>query len=258
MEPKSKVMRSGVARAIIVAIASGFLLCWAATTNLAFSMSCNVPSGELDTSELPEGTDVEQCDLVGRVIVDDGVALGVPEPGNVVVSEEMFVDGAELFQITVEANGEIEYSTDGDSEAALGGSGYVGTPECGQSAYDLNDLKEYGTYNFYVGDGSFPAALSRSDFRDNVVDAVNNITGAYNNCGRGDSVSASASYQGYTTYESDFTNSGGSTTCGDGSLDNRDGVSTWDAGNLDKSASGKFRSPGCAVGVSQPWVPSMT
>ena len=64
-------------------------------------------------------------------------------------------------------------------------------------------------------------------------DSVQNITNAHNDCGMTDDVDATAAFQGTTSYESDFHITGGSSVCGDGSLDNRDHVSTVDFGNLD-------------------------
>ncbi|MFF5722515.1 matrixin family metalloprotease [[Kitasatospora] papulosa] len=98
------------------------------------------------------------------------------------------------------------------------------TGACSDGAYSTNDLKEYGTYNWYIGDGGMPGGLSRGSAQAAFADAINNITGSYNNCGYGDSVSASSHYSGTTTYEADINSSSSCTA--------RDGKSTWDAGNL--------------------------
>ena len=98
------------------------------------------------------------------------------------------------------------------------------TGACSDGAYSTFDLKEYGTYNWYIGDGGMPGALSRSSAQAAFADTINNITDSYNNCGYGDSVSARSHYSGTTTYEADV-NSNDTCTA-------RDGKSTWDAGNL--------------------------
>ena len=147
-----------------------------------------------------------------------------------------------MFEVTVEESGEISYWNGGeDSDPDDGGvSPRPSTPpECNQTAYKVEDLKEYGTYDFYIGDGSFPASLTQSEFQTKVNTSILNIVTAHNDCGMPDNISASASAAGTTTYESDMTNSGGYTDCTDGTVDDRDHVSTWDAGNLDKSTNNK-------------------
>ncbi|MGW2832660.1 hypothetical protein [Streptomyces sp. NPDC001286] len=95
---------------------------------------------------------------------------------------------------------------------------------CGDGAYTTADRKEYGTYNWYIGDGGLPAGLSRTDAKWAFYDAIDNITDSYNNCGYSDSVGARANFLSETSYEADInTNS----QCTD-----RDGLSTWDAGDL--------------------------
>ncbi|MER7176040.1 peptidase M10 [Streptomyces mesophilus] len=95
---------------------------------------------------------------------------------------------------------------------------------CSDGAYNMMDQKEYGTYNWYLGDGGMPGAISRSDAYYAFHDAITNITQSSNNCGLADQVSASASYKGYTSYEADISSGSECTS--------RDGKSTWDAGNL--------------------------
>ena len=96
--------------------------------------------------------------------------------------------------------------------------------ECVDQAYYANDLKEYDVYNWYIGDGGMPGGLSTSAAASAFADAINNITGSTNNCSYSDQVSAQSAYKGTTTYEADINSSG---ICTD-----RDGKSTWDAGNL--------------------------
>lgn len=202
------------------------------------SNPCDLPTGQLTTAAVPEGTDVEACNAIGRTVVEDGLFLEIPEPGVVSGTEEIYKEGAATFEITVTYDGEVSYASEGDADPDFEPTPREGSnPECGQSAYNTNDLKEYGRYRFYIGDGSFPAALSRSDFGEKVSNSVENIIRADNDCAMADNVSAEGAYEGFTTTESDMRTSGGVTSCGDGSLDNRDGTSTWDAGNIDKNGS---------------------
>ncbi|MFF8575506.1 matrixin family metalloprotease [Streptomyces sp. NPDC015408] len=115
---------------------------------------------------------------------------------------------------------------DADAEGAeVADAEALGSPgACSDGAYSTNDVKEYGTYNWYIGDGGMPGALSRNDAKWAFADAINNITDSYNNCGYGDSVGAKANFLAETTYEADINSS---SQCTD-----RDERSTWDAGDL--------------------------
>jgi hypothetical protein len=98
------------------------------------------------------------------------------------------------------------------------------TGACSDGAYKTNDQKEYGTYNWYIGDGGMPGGLSRTDAKWAFYDAIDNITDSHNNCGMGDSVGAKANFLSETSYEADINSS---SQCTD-----RDELSTWDAGDL--------------------------
>lgn len=185
---------------------------------------CSLPAGTITARELPAGSSATSCGAVGRVIRMNGVGITVPGPGQAAGVEAIGADGVDRgFQIEVDAAGRVSYPqatehTD-TSVAAL-----ASPSACSDGAYSTNDLKEYGTYNWYIGDGGMPGALSRSDAQVAFADAINNITGSYNSCGYSDTVDAKSSYKGTTTYESDMNSSGDCT--------DRDGKSTWDAGNL--------------------------
>jgi hypothetical protein len=84
--------------------------------------------------------------------------------------------------------------------------------------------EENTSYEWYIGDGGMPGALSRDDAKVAFTDAINNITGGYNDCGIADTIDAKSTYKGTTTNEADVSSS---SVCTD-----RDGKSTWDAGDL--------------------------
>jgi hypothetical protein len=190
--------------------------------------ACNLPSGDLSVSDLRAGSSATACRAVGRVIRLGGVGVTVPRPGEAAGVEALTVDGRGLgFQIEVAANGTVSYpqETVHAPSTAAGVAAAASPSACSDGAYSTNDLKEYGTYNWYIGDGGMPGALSQSAAQGAFADAINNITQSYNNCGYTDQVGASSAYQGTTTYESDMSSTG---SCTD-----RDGKSTWDAGNLE-------------------------
>lgn len=193
------------------------------------SSSCDLPAGSLTKNDLPPGASVLACDAVGRVLRVNGGGVVIPEPGVAVGTEELAADGtATAFQVEVAEDGTISYPqlkpvpeprSHTTARAAPPGA-------CSDAAYTTNDLKEYGTYNWYIGDGPMPAGLSRRNARIAFADAIDNITGSFNNCGYNDQVSAKARYRGPTGYEADISSSGICTR--------RDRKSTWDAGNLQR------------------------
>lgn len=154
----------------------------------------------------------------------DGAAFVIPDPGIAVGSTAIMGEGVSesaTVQIEVSPDGKISYTQEADSGVQIAGTSPAA---CSDASYSVNDLKEYGTYDWYVGDGGMPGALSQSEAASAFGDAIDNITASYNNCGIADTVYASSSYKGTTTYEADISATGTCTA--------RDGKSTWDAGDL--------------------------
>ncbi|MFF7979477.1 peptidase M10 [Streptomyces sp. NPDC007901] len=121
-------------------------------------------------------------------------------------------------------------STDADaSDAAAEGAEVTDTDAlsstgaCSDGAYATADRKEYGTYNWYIGDDGMPGGLSRTDAKWVFYDAIDNITDSYNNCGYSDTVGARANFLSETSYEADINDKSQCTSW--------DGLSTWDAGD---------------------------
>ncbi|YAL82836.1 hypothetical protein ACMYYO_13065 [Dermacoccaceae bacterium W4C1] len=188
-------------------------------------VSCDLPAttGALDRAAVRPGLDVRACGLVGTVLRSGAVGLTVPAPGNSVSVEALQADGSEAsFEISVGSDGRLSFPQEAAARVTAKAAASPGA--CSDGAYSLKNWKVYGTYNWYIGDGGMPGALSRSNAQKAFADAINNITGSYNNCGYTDQVSAKSSYKGTTTYEADV-NSNNECTA-------RDGKSTWDAGNL--------------------------
>ncbi|MDH3037321.1 matrixin family metalloprotease [Streptomyces sp. TRM75561] len=228
---------------------------------------CELAEGELSVQDLPAGSSVILCDAIGRTVTHDGTGVTVPEPGMTVSVDMLTADGeAHGFTLEVGTDGKVAYdlgdgvvdtSTDGydrpgssnpdpasdipaepdtvvdpadtaegtevaDVDAAAAPSA------CSDGAYSTADRKEYGTYNWYVGDGGMPGGLSRTDAKWAFMDAINNITDSYNNCGYGDTVGAKQNYLSTTSREASVNSKGQCT--------GRDDLSVWDAGDLKSSA----------------------
>lgn len=107
----------------------------------------------------------------------------------------------------------------------VAGPNAISPSACSDGTYATKDQKEYGTYNWYIGDGGLPAGLSKNDALWSFYETLDNITESNNNCGYSDQVGAhKANFLDYTSYEADVNSSNQCTS--------RDGLSTWDAGNL--------------------------
>lgn len=196
----------------------------ASASEVKTSIGCRLPDGPLTRHELPAGLSVTDCGGVGRVVRVGHVGIAIPPPGNAAGLERLRADGGtDDFQVQVARDGTVSYlrSQQGTAPIAVPASS---PGACSDAAYNTLDLKEYGTCNWWIGDGGMPAALSRSAAQKAFADAINSITGSDNNCCYSDQVSARSHYLGSTFYEGDMNARGDCTP--------RDKKSTWDAGDL--------------------------
>nr|WP_237330025.1 matrixin family metalloprotease [Streptomyces sp. BA2] len=172
------------------------------------------------------------CEAVGRVVSFGGAGLTVPEPGMGVSVDGLAVSGGpEHFQLEVSADGFITYPGQYETRKAVESATSLKSSDpnaCADAAYSIYDYVERDAYVWHIGDGGMPGALSRSAAQIAFLDAINNITDSYNDCGLTDDVSVSQRYSGTTSYEGDYAR--GSLTCTE-----RDKVSTWDAGDLNSN-----------------------
>jgi hypothetical protein len=70
---------------------------------------------------------------------------------------------------------------------------------CADDAYQLFGPRWSGTLKWYFAASSTPGALKRSSVRDVIKRSFSNVTGARNDCGLADNVSATAAYMGTTS-----------------------------------------------------------
>ncbi|MBW8792699.1 MAG: hypothetical protein JF597_03660 [Streptomyces sp.] len=201
------------------------------------------------------------------LVTYDSTGVTVPEPGTAVSVDAMSTDGTSHgFTMEVTADGTVSYDlnsasvefdatgsdkadvltnpakTAGDlsaeSDSVDADASDAGTAAevadvdaasspgaCSDGTYATKDQKEYGTHNWYIGDGGLPAGLSKNDALWSFYEALDNITECNNNCGYSDQVGAhQANFLDCTSYEADVNNRNQCTS--------RDGLSTWDAGDL--------------------------
>ncbi|MFI6037161.1 matrixin family metalloprotease [Streptomyces sp. NPDC051315] len=190
---------------------------------------CAPGRGPLTVDDLPAGSSVLECAAVGRLVTHEGAGVTVPEPGMKVTVDTLAVDGSRHgFTLEVAADGTVSYdlAADAGSEEHTHAAGppAAARAACADSAYAVADHKEYGTYDWWIGDGPLPGGLSPADARRAFEAAIGTITGTRNDCGYGDAVGARAAYHSVTHHEADVDGGAHCTA--------RDGVSVWDAGNL--------------------------
>lgn len=231
-------MKTRSALLISALVASSVPLILGGHSALAASPRCDPPNRVLTPQDLPRGSSVVACHAVGRVLKRGALSVQIPPPGTRVVAEAIYPEGATMLAVAVDEDGQISYPDSEPVDEILPGSAGASSPSaCSDSAYDDKDEEQAGTWGWYLGDGARPAGISTTTVTASLKQAVGWITTSYNDCGYADEVSASATYKGVSTYESDMTTSGGKTTCGDGSLDGRDGKSVVDFGNIDDNGS---------------------
>lgn len=206
------------------------LLCACTSTGSAYAAStpdaCTGVSAasRLTVDQLPTGVRSKGCDLTGRVVVNGTVGVAVPARGETVRVDAVRADGGETpgLSVSVAQDGAISYRT---HSAETGESASAGAlSACSDTTRPPTMHEEIHAYTWYVGDGGMPGALTQAQAQAAFADAINNITGTYNDCGIADTVDAKSSYGGTSTYEADINASSQCTP--------RDKQNTWDAGDL--------------------------
>lgn len=194
--------------------------------------ACVLGRGALTLDDLPAGSSVLDCAAVGRLVTHAGAGVTVPEPGMKVTVDALSVDGSRHgFTLEVAADGTVSYDLPAESRsgehahaAAPAAPAAAARAACADSAYAVADHKEYGTYDWWLGDDALPGGLSAAEARRAFEEAIGTITGTRNDCGYADAVGARSKYHSRTHHEADIDPQARCTA--------RDGVSVWDAGDL--------------------------
>lgn len=112
----------------------------------------------------------------------------------------------------------------GHAQAPAAGPPAAARAACADSSYAVADHKEYGTYDWWLGDDALPGGISRAEAHRAFGDAIHTIITNRNDCGYGDGVGARAAYHSVTHHEADIDREARCLA--------RDGFSVWDAGAL--------------------------
>ncbi|MCQ9132635.1 matrixin family metalloprotease [Streptomyces hilarionis] len=199
------------------------------TGEAARTPACPPARGELTVADLPAGSSVRDCRAVGRLVTHDGAGLAVPEPGITVSVDALTADGsAHGFTVAVAADGTVSYAYEADHARARPRRRADAPASCADGAYSTAGRKEYGTYEWFLGDGPLPAHLSRAEARHAFEAGVAAITASRNDCGYDDTVTARARYLSTTSHEAGIDR--------EARCVRRDGLSVWDAGDIGPGA----------------------
>ncbi|MFH8799833.1 matrixin family metalloprotease [Streptomyces sp. NPDC017936] len=196
---------------------------------------CGPARGALTVDDLPAGSSALRCAAVGRLVVHAGTGVAVPEPGMKVSVDSLSADGSRHgFSVEVAADGTVSYGLEtgaGSAEharpaapRATAAARTAARAACADTAHAVSEHKEYGTYDWWLGDDALPGNLSPSAARRAFESAIATITGTRNDCGYGDVVGARAKFHSQTFHEADIDHRARCSA--------RDGVSVWDAGDL--------------------------
>lgn len=227
---------SATTLAVVGAIASAPLAAQSAPSQ-SDTEGCPSPGETLTVESVPSGTDVLACGLVGSIVHQGRVGVEIPVPGQGMVAILDTVSGAENnLDVSVAPDGLIQYgqadassiAPDPLAEVDLVQNDPVATaPQvdpCADSAYNLKNFKHYTTMTWIFNASTIPSELTASSSIDSIRAAIGNITGADNDCGISDDVSASSSYGG---------TAGGSSSVQGSSCTAADGKSLVNFGDLD-------------------------
>ncbi|MFF3849425.1 matrixin family metalloprotease [Streptomyces sp. NPDC002328] len=199
-------------------------------------VGCAPARGALTMDDLPAGSSALDCAAVGRLLTHEGAGVTVPEPGMKVTVDSLSVDGSRHgFTVEVAADGTVSYALAADpgaeehharaaAPAAPAEPAAARRAACADGAYAVADHKEYGTYDWWIGDDALPGNVSAAEAHRAFDGAIGTITGTRNKCGFGDVVAARSKYHGRTHHEADIDQQARCVS--------RDHVSVWDAGVL--------------------------
>jgi len=105
------------------------------------------------------------------------------------------------------------------AEDKLAGGVGISPPPCQDNAFNLIGGKQTSTYKWSFKASSTPAGLNKSSVANTLKKSFGNVTGAHNDCGRADKISATSQYLGTTSTAPNCNAMDGKNVVGFGSLD---------------------------------------
>ncbi len=149
----------------------------------------------------------------GQAVWDHGVGVVVPPAGRGVYAELTYVNGVEELGVLHHPDGRIELLSVGDERLNAmiepGGAEAAGPPPpCQDPAFKVFDEKWFTRFEWSFNRSTTPGEVTANQAETALIRGTTNITGADNDCGRPDNVSATHTYEGNTTATTGITANG--------------------------------------------------
>jgi hypothetical protein len=165
--------------------------------------ACRSDSGSIRAAALPETLELENCQIGGRVITDNGVRAVLPPPGQGVYVEALTTGGAQELEVTRLRDGTVELEHVGDEVEEARASAIMTTDarrrrlgECRDPAYNDEDRRVTAGLSYGFNRSTSPPELTRDAAEGAINTAGTNITGTRNSCRLADGVTAELTYLG--------------------------------------------------------------
>lgn len=199
MKRLSTFVAASVLAVIAVGMFAGSLF---AQTSPGVYEACGPDRREIRASDLPDVVDQDRCPVGGREIVDGGVSVVVPEPGESVFAEAMSPRGSEQLVVSNPSGDRLILGYAG-SEAGPQETGTYTTQSSGpgacSDAYNRPwNSRLYNYLRYYFNRRSTPSYLADLGAARAIQKAGNNVSGVRDSCGVADRVPAVLKYRGGT------------------------------------------------------------
>jgi hypothetical protein len=195
----STFVAASVLAVVVIGMFAGSLI---AQTSPEVYAACAPDRHEIEASYLPEVVDQDKCPVGGREIVDSGVSVVVPEPGESVFTEAMSPRGSESMVVS-NPSGDRLILGDVGGDAGTEETGTFATKSSGPGA--CSDAyrnpwasRLYNYLRYYFNRRSTPAYLADVGAARAIEKAGNNVSRVRDSCGVGDRVPAVLKYRGVT------------------------------------------------------------
>ncbi|HJQ29249.1 MAG TPA: hypothetical protein VJ827_07890 [Rubrobacter sp.] len=198
-----KRLNTFVAASVLAVIAVGmFAGSLIAQTTPGVYAACGPDRREIQVSDLPDVVDQDRCPVGGREIVDGGVSVIVPEPGESVFAEAMSPRGSEHLVVS-NPRGDKLVLGDAGSESGAEEPGTFSTQSSGPGACSDAyrnpwNSRLYNYLRYYFNRRSTPSYLADVGAARAIQKAGNNVSGVKDGCGVPDRVPATLKYRGVT------------------------------------------------------------
>lgn len=191
----STFIAASVLAGIAVGMFAGSLF---AQTSPGVYAACGPDQREIQASDLPEVVDQDRCPVGGREIVDGGVSVVVPEPGESVFAEAMSSRGSEQLQVSNPAGGTLVLGYVGSESGAQERGALSTRGACSDAYRNPWSSRLYHYLRYYFNRRTTPSNLSDLGTARAIQKAGTNVSSVRDSCGVPDRVPAVLKYRGAT------------------------------------------------------------